>query len=115
MPSVAIAIGRLLAAGTAQGVRDADLIAQYVAHRDEAAFTELAHRHGRMVLSVARRAIRDHQLAEDVAQAVLWFWPGKPANWLIPIDWLAGCSESRHDLLEKQPPAAVRMPGKSIH
>ncbi|HUR57257.1 MAG TPA: sigma-70 family RNA polymerase sigma factor [Opitutaceae bacterium] len=50
---------------------DAELLADYVAHRSEAAFTELVRRHLGLVHAVAlRRLGGDAQLAEDVAQRV---------------------------------------------
>ena len=49
---------------------DSQLIHQYVQSGSESAFTELVRRHLDWVHSAAARQVRDHQLAEDVAQAV---------------------------------------------
>src|SRR5205809_1017078 len=48
---------------------DADLLARFVASRDEAAFTSLLRRHGPMVLAIGRRILRDRHEAEDIYQA----------------------------------------------
>src|SRR6476646_2572488 len=68
MPATPVA--RLAAACIASAATDADLLARYAGGRDEAAFAALVRRHGPMVRAVARRAVRDPHLAEDVAQAV---------------------------------------------
>src|SRR5262245_63512196 len=49
---------------------DAELLHVFVAERDEAAFRVLVHRHGRMVLSVCRRLLRQREDAEDAFQDV---------------------------------------------
>jgi RNA polymerase sigma factor (sigma-70 family) len=57
---------------TAQGARqqsDLQLLQQFIAEHDEAAFAVLVRRHGGMVLEVARGVLRHQQDAEDVFQA----------------------------------------------
>jgi RNA polymerase sigma factor (sigma-70 family) len=57
---------------TAQSARqqsDLQLLQQFIAERDEAAFAVLVRRHGGMVLEVARGVLRHQQDAEDVFQA----------------------------------------------
>lgn len=49
---------------------DADLLARFLADRDEQAFTLIVRRHGPMVLGVCRRTAGSHHLAEDAFQAV---------------------------------------------
>jgi RNA polymerase sigma factor (sigma-70 family) len=49
--------------------RDAQLLRQFTARRDEAAFQTLMERHGPMVLGVCQRLLRQSQDAEDVFQA----------------------------------------------
>jgi RNA polymerase sigma factor (sigma-70 family) len=53
-----------------QPVRDNDLLASYVATRDERAFAQLVARHLDWIYSAALRLTRDRTLAEDVAQGV---------------------------------------------
>jgi RNA polymerase sigma factor (sigma-70 family) len=48
---------------------DGQLLARFVAARDEAAFAALLRRHGPMVLAVCRRLLRDAHEAEDAFQA----------------------------------------------
>ena len=51
-------------------VPDAELLERYTAGRDEAAFEELARRHGGMVWAVCRQLLPDPADAEDAFQAV---------------------------------------------
>jgi DNA-directed RNA polymerase specialized sigma24 family protein len=48
---------------------DGELLARYVHHRDEVAFTAIVRRHGSMVLNLCRRLIGDTHAAEDAFQA----------------------------------------------
>jgi RNA polymerase sigma factor (sigma-70 family) len=64
-------IGRLRRAAQplSGGLTDADLLARWVALRDEAAFEALLWRHAAAVIGVCRRVLGDAQEAEDAAQA----------------------------------------------
>lgn len=48
---------------------DCQLLARFVADRDEAAFSTLTRRHEALVLRVCRRVLRDEHEAEDISQA----------------------------------------------
>ena len=54
----------------AAGRTDGQLLTSFIEEKDETAFATLVRLHGPMVLGLARRVLRDHQLAEDVFQAV---------------------------------------------
>jgi hypothetical protein len=60
---------RALAPADGGGLSDGQLLARFVAGRDEAAFAALLRRHGPMVLGVCRRLVRHAQDAEDCFQA----------------------------------------------
>jgi RNA polymerase sigma factor (sigma-70 family) len=48
---------------------DAELLDDFIANRDEAAFAELVHRHRAKVYAVCRRVLGRHHLTEDACQA----------------------------------------------
>jgi RNA polymerase sigma factor (sigma-70 family) len=68
---------------------DLELLRQFVACRDEAAFARLVRRHGGMVFAVCRRIICDYQLAEDAFQATFLVLARKAASF-GPGDSLGG-------------------------
>jgi RNA polymerase sigma factor (sigma-70 family) len=69
-PSTALAqLRKLLAAVRDSRLPDNQLLARFVAERDEAAFAALVKRHGPMVLGVCQSVLRHAQDAEDVCQA----------------------------------------------
>src|SRR5262245_58820798 len=73
---------------------DAGLLADFIARRDEAAFTALVRRHGPMVLAVCRRVVGRRDDADDAFQATFLVLARKAssiadrdllANWLYGV------------------------------
>src|SRR5262249_3851090 len=73
---------------------DGELLAAYLAQRNEAAFAALVRRHGSMVLGVCRRLLRSVDDAEDAFQATFLVLarkagsvrpPGAVGNWLLGV------------------------------
>ncbi len=60
---------RLFNVGSDIGLTDDQLLARFVAQRDDAAFETLVERHGPMVLSVCRGMLKDPNDAQDAFQA----------------------------------------------
>ena len=68
-PQASSAVSRGAVARDGDGMTDGQLLECFVSRRDEAAFAELVHRHGPMVLGVCRRVLRNPEDAEDAFQA----------------------------------------------
>jgi RNA polymerase sigma factor (sigma-70 family) len=62
-------ICRLAAVQTARELSDHELVGQFVAQKDEAAFALLVERHGPMILGACRRVLGSAHDAEDACQA----------------------------------------------
>jgi RNA polymerase sigma factor (sigma-70 family) len=88
----AATLARMLTARPPAVAPDARLLARFAAG-EQAAFAEIVRRHGPMVRSVARRAVRDRHLADDVSQAVFLVLARKAAGLTRPdrlANWLFG-------------------------
>jgi RNA polymerase sigma factor (sigma-70 family) len=68
---------------------DADLLARFVATRDDAAFAELVRRHGPVILAVCRRIIGNRHEAEDAFQ-VTFLVLARKADRVRPATALGG-------------------------
>jgi len=104
------------------GAPDEELLEQFVAHRDDAAFTVLLRRHGPMVWGVCRRLVADRQDAEDCFQATFLVLSRKAAsigrgkllaNWLFGVARRAALNaramrarRAEHEQLCEYPPDA---------
>src|SRR5579862_2410619 len=60
---------KVCAAQAARDLSDAELLTQFLAKREDAAFAVLVQRHGPMVFSVCQRVLDDCHAAEDAFQA----------------------------------------------
>jgi RNA polymerase sigma factor (sigma-70 family) len=112
---------RRLARAEALTLTDGELLARFVARRDEAAFEMLLERHGPMVLGVCRRLLGHHD-AEDAFQATFLVLvrragalgqPDRVGNWLHGVAYhialAARARRARRETLSRQtqaPPQA---------
>src|ERR1700738_251013 len=86
-------IRRLTVGGDAGDTPDGQLLARFVAERDEAAFAALVQRHGPLVFGVCRRILGDTPDAEDAFQAAFLVLSRKARSLRQPEllgNWLYG-------------------------
>src|SRR5262249_10526167 len=104
---------------------DAQLLGEFVASGDEAAFAAIVRRHGPMVLGVCRRVVGDPHLAEDAFQATFLVLARRAAvvrprhlvgHWLYGVAYRtalkARTSAMRLKAKEKQVDAIPHRPGR---
>ncbi len=87
----------LFGAGTCVGLSDGQLLARFIADREEAgelAFEALVTRHGPMVMRVCQNILDDPQDVHDAFQAVFLVWPAEPARSATWNRSEAGCMGS---------------------
>src|SRR5438874_1736191 len=117
---------RALALADGGALPDGQLLAQFVATRDEAAFAALVRRHGPMVLGACRRLVRHAQDAEDCFQAAFLVLAqragavrgGSLAGWLYGVAYRvalrcrrgAARRQSRERQVEEMPQPEVPAP-----
>ncbi len=91
--AIARELQTILVVGTVGGLSDGQLLARFVAGREEAVFEAIIHRHGAMVWGVCRRILQDHHDAEDAFQATFLVLARKAAS-VVPREnvgnWLHG-------------------------
>jgi C-terminal peptidase prc len=94
LPAVVQYVRRLAKASSDDSVTDQELLASFVAERDETAFAAVVERHGRLVWGVCRRALGNTPDAEDVFQATFLVlirkanvvrWQASVAGWLFEV------------------------------
>jgi C-terminal peptidase prc len=94
IPAIAQYLRRLVRVSSDDAVTDRELIARFVAERDEASFAGLVERHGGLVWSVCRRGLGNGPDAEDVFQATFLVlirraaavrWQSSLAGWLFEV------------------------------
>src|SRR5437899_3689440 len=91
----------------ARALSDGQLLARFVARRDEASFGVLIERYGALVLNVSRRILEAHE-AEDVFQAVFLVLAHRAATirrsealagWLHRVAWrVARSARDQHGI-----------------
>src|SRR5262245_18687593 len=78
----------------AEPASDRDLLARFLAHRDQEAFTALVRRHERLVLAACRRVLSDPADVEDAFQATFLVllrqarrrpWRASLGSWLYGV------------------------------
>jgi DNA-directed RNA polymerase specialized sigma24 family protein len=71
---------KLAAVKTARELDDRELLERFVTQKNEAAFTVLVERHGRMILGVCRRVLDNTHDAEDAWQTTFLVLAQKAAS-----------------------------------
>lgn len=114
----------VIAGQQTRDVSDQELLTRFLRQRDEAAFAALMERHGRMVLGVCRRVLRDRQDGEDACQAAFLVLArragtvrkqGSLASWLHGVAWRVArrLRSSNARRLVREGASAARRPSAS--
>lgn len=94
-----------------ESLTDAELLAEWIAHRSQAAFALLVRRHISLVHSAARRQVNDPHLAEEITQAVFVLLASKAeslgrnvvlAGWLCRTAHFVARDKQRSERRRKQ-------------
>lgn len=115
---------QLLDPARAEGPTDAQLLARFLATREEDAFATLVARHGPMVLGVCRRILRHTQDAEDAMQATFLVLARKASSvanhqslgsWLYRVAYrIALEAKARNDKRRKREKQLAEMPHPQV-
>src|SRR5262249_456193 len=101
LPAVIDHIRRLTRPPAGEDLTDRQLLQRFAAGRDEVAFAALVRRHGRLVLGVCRRVLRQEQDAEDAFQATFLILARKAGS----VRWQESVGGWLHQLPRRAPPA----------
>ena len=94
LPALVQYLRRMAKASSDDSLKDKELLARFVADRDEAALAAVVERHGRLVWGVCRRMLGDTPDTEDVFQATFLVlirraatvrWQSSLAGWLFEV------------------------------
>src|SRR5262245_8987553 len=92
LPKVLQQVRKLAAVQTGRALSDRELLERFVADNDEAAFTVLVERHGRLVQGACRRALGNTHDPRTPVRPRSWSWPARPLPSARRRHWVAGCT-----------------------
>src|SRR4029077_20051726 len=101
------------------GIGDAELLRRFVGNGDEASFKLLMWRHARLVWSVCKRVLQNHQDAEDAFQVTFLALARQAgriekgaylAGWLNKVAYRAALAARAHRVKRRELPLQVVVP-----